>query len=156
MIRAILLAVAAAAATPAGAAVSCTVNPAPLAFGSFTPIDNAIHDSDTTIAVDCVSDVGAEQASVTVALDGGVGGQMSRRQMQAGGSGLRYNIFTDPARSIMWGDGSSGSTPGAVLVLSAPNQPQRQEFTAYGRVEAGQSTAAVGVYSDSVVLTVAY
>lgn len=154
--RAILLALAAAAAAPADATVSCTVNPAPLAFGSFTPIDNAVHDSDTTIAVDCASDVGSEQASVTVALDGGTGGQVSRRQMQSGGSGLRYNIFTDPARTIIWGDGGGGIIPGAVLTLAVPGQPQRQEFTAYGRVEAGQSSVPVGVYTDSVVVTVAY
>jgi len=154
--RAILLVLVAAATTPAEATVSCTVNPAPLAFGQFTPIDNAVHDSDTTIAVDCVSDAGSEQASVTVALDGGTGGQVSRRQMQSGGWGLRYNIFTDPARSTVWGDGGSGVTPGAVLTLAVPGQPQRQEFTAYGRVEGGQSTAPVGTYADSVVVAVTY
>ena len=154
--RAILLVLVAAATTPAEATVSCTVNPAPLAFGRFTPIDNAVHDSDTTIAVDCVSDVGSEQATVTVALDGGTGGQVSRRQMRFSGSGLRYNIFTDPARSTVWGDGGSGITPGAMLPLSVAGQPQRQEFTAYGRVEAGQSTAPPGDYTDSLLVTVTY
>jgi len=141
---------------PAFATATCSVSASALAFGAFAPIDGANHDSDATIAVDCSTDSGPEQVGVTVALDGGGGGSIAARRMQAGTGELAYNIYTDPVRSVLWGDGTTGSAPGATLDLAVTGQSVRQEFPAYGRVPAGQNTAPVGLYADSVLVTVVY
>lgn len=72
------------------------------------------------------------------------------RQMTSGADTLDYGIYLDPARSQPWGDatGTGGRAPG-----TGTGGPQ--DFTAYGRIPAGQSPP-VGSYTDTVVVTVEY
>ncbi|MFT6452984.1 MAG: hypothetical protein ACJA06_002493 [Halocynthiibacter sp.] len=63
-------------------------------------------------------------------------------------SSLNYGIYIDSAHSQPW-----GSLPGATV--SGVGAGLSQSYPVYGRIPAGQ-TAAVGVITDSVLVTVSY
>ena len=64
------------------------------------------------------------------------------------GSVLRYQLFTDRARTIVWGDGARGSSP-IVIQQSGSNK----SASAYATLYAGQ-TGEQGEYYDAIVITV--
>lgn len=127
-------------ASPASA-VTCGVSSAGVAFGSYDTLISTPLDGVGTIAVNCDA-----STTFTVALSAG-SGTFAQRQMTAGATQLGYNLYTDATRTIVWGDGISGSTVSA--------SGTSVDLSIYGRVPAGQNVAA-GVYSDSIVITVSY
>src|SRR5205085_11704978 len=80
-----------------------------------------------------------------------------RRRLQPtktdlGAARLNYNMYTTPSYTIVWGDGTSGTS---VENYNA-NQNQNQiSFTDYGRVPASQFVTA-GSYTDTITVTVTY
>jgi spore coat protein U-like protein len=130
-----------AAAGPARAA-NCTVSPQNLGFGLYDTLSGAPSDTVATIAVDC-----DEETAFEIALGPGTG-SYSSRTMTGGPDSMAYNLYIDPQRVMVWGDGTGGSsTVGAVSV--------RRDFTVYGRAPAQQNLRA-GSYSDVVSVTVTY
>ena len=127
-------------ASPASA-VTCGVSSAGVAFGSYDTLISTPLDGVGTISVNCLL-----PTPFTVALSAG-SGTFAQRQMTAGATQLGYNLYTDATRTIVWGDGISGSTVSA--------SGTSVDLSIYGRVPAGQNVAA-GVYSDSIVITVSY
>lgn len=125
---------------PASAAV-CTVSSAGVAFGAYDTLDPSPLDGVGTISVSC--DV---STSFTVALSSG-SGSFDQRQMTAGTSQLGYNLYTDATRTIVWGDGISGST--------VSDTGTAVDLSVYGRIPALQNVVA-DVYSDSVTVTVSF
>ena len=71
--------------------------------------------------------------------------------MTGGASLLTYNLYSDAATTIVWGDGSAGSTANTTEALSG-NHPT-SILTVFGRLDAGQDVPA-GSYSDMVVITI--
>jgi len=74
--------------------------------------------------------------------------------MSNGSSQLAYNLYTDSARTSVWGDGSSGTakvSDGYLLGLFTV----AKDYPVYGRIPELQN-AAVGSYLDTVVVTVNY
>lgn len=151
------VAAAACLTAPAQATVTCAVNSTPLAFGAFSSLETGPHDTDATITVSCSSDAGSETATYDIALDGGGSGSMAPRKMASGGNLLRYNIYAEPTRTSVWGDGSGGgSAVPDTLALNDANQTYSHGYTAYGRIEAGQTDAPIGSYADLVTITLTY
>lgn len=60
-------------------------------------------------------------------------------------STLDYNLFTDPAFTQVWGDGTAGT----FTMMSNGNDILR----VYGQIAAGQNVAD-GVYSDAVTVLI--
>ena len=61
----------------------------------------------STITATCASG-----ADYTIALNAGVqGGTVALRRMAAGGGTLNYNMYSDPGRTTIWGDGTAGTSP---------------------------------------------
>jgi spore coat protein U-like protein len=83
----------------------------------------------------------------TVALSAGSGSYASRA-LRSGPNVLNYNLYVDFPRLLIWGDG----TPATNLV-NGIGTGATLHHTVYGRVPAGQN-AAVGTYSDSIIVTV--
>jgi spore coat protein U-like protein len=71
--------------------------------------------------------------------------------MQSGGSTLDYNLYLDASRSSVWGDGTGGTTTYQATALIETNTT----VTIFGRIFGAQN-AAVGTYSDSLVVTISY
>lgn len=133
-----------AAAISGSVAAICTVTAGALGFGTYAPSTATL--STASVSVNC-----SNGASYQVGLGAGqnVSGT-TRRMAGPGGTSLSYELFSDAARTVRWGDGSAlGARVGGTGNGAA------QGLTVYGRIPAAQSPTP-GSYSDSVVVTVEY
>lgn len=130
----------------------CTVTTTPLSFGAYDSTDPSPLDATAQIVVACTQGTG-----FTVALDKGQSPEASfaAREMTGGTSGdvMTYAIFTDAARSLVWGDGIAAGTQ--TMGGSGTGLGTGISITAYGRVPALQNIAADS-YSDTVQVTVTF
>lgn len=130
-------------------AATCSVNASPVAFGAYSPFNLLPLDTTGDIQVSC-SDV-LLAMSYTLRLDPGGGGSYAPRRLAGGGYSLDYNLYTDPARTLIWGDGSASTltVTGAFAVSGTANHP------VHGRVFARQNVAS-GSYADTITVTIDY
>lgn len=149
----LLIALFAIAAPRLSAAVSCTVSTAGTPFGTFDAIDNQERDTLAAIQIACVGNPG-DTASYTIVLTTGTG-NYSNRQLRSGGNLLRYNLYSDSARTQIWGDGSDGSTT-VSDTLPLTTSSAFRSYTIYGRIPSAQQLATVGFYQDSISVQVTY
>jgi spore coat protein U-like protein len=126
------------AAVPAGAA-SCTMGIINVVFGTYNTLSASSLDGAGSVSVTC--DV---TSSFQVALSKGQG-SFAARQLQSGVNVLYYNLYTDTLRSLIWGDGTAGTT----LVSGSGTAAT---YTVYGRIPGGQNLPA-GSYGDSITVT---
>ena len=151
----------AATATPAFAATTsttlnvsatvtanCTVSSSALAFGSVNPLSGSNVDGTGGITVTCTNGTGWTAAA---GVGSGSGATFASRRMTAGANLLNYNLYTDAARTTVWGDGS-----GSTAMFSNSGTGVAQAVTVYGRVPSGQVTVPPGAYADTVSVTVTY
>ena len=132
---------------------ACNVSAANLAFGAYDSFRTAPTDSAGNVAVICSGAPGST-VSYSIALNAGGAGNFSPRRMRSTSGVLSYNIYVDAARSAIWGDGNGNSTVATdSYALSTPSQSRN--YPIYGRIFSGQN-APIGVYSDSIVVTLSY
>lgn len=125
-------------------AVACTVTAYPLSFGAINPLIDGQRDSTTSLTVSCDT-----QTSYTISLAPG-SGSYAQRTLLSGENALHYNLYTDAARSRIWGDGSGGT-----FTSNGSAGTTGVTHTIYGRIPA-QRQAIPGTYSDTVLITVNY
>lgn len=133
------------------AASACSVVASGVAFGSYDPLANANSDGTGSVSVTCT---GSTEVSYSVAASAGNGSFLARNQV-SGSQVLKYNIFIDNARTMVWGDGSQGGN----LIsgnMTATSNGTTQTSTVYGRIFSGQQTARVGSYNDTLTVTITY
>lgn len=123
-------------------AATCNLSVQPLNFGDYDFQSSQDLEGFGHVIVSC--DV---STSFTIALSPGTG-TFAARSMQNGAHQLFYNLYTDPTQTMVWGDGSGGST----VVGDSGTQVDR---TVYGRVPAGQNPY-IGVYSDAITVTLSF
>jgi spore coat protein U-like protein len=132
-------------------AINCTITLNPLPFGMYTPAGTVHLDAVSDITIRCV----AQPGSYSVSIGPGLGGNQLLRTMTAGGADiLNYNLFRDPARTQIWGDG----TPPSFVVIgsrSGVGRPTVNVHSLYGRVFSGQ-TPNPGSYADNLLVTVLF
>lgn len=87
-----------------------------------------------------------------IALSAGGSANQLARVMQRGGGGgtVGYQLYTDAARTIVWGDATAGTA-----MASGTGTGTAQAVSIYGRVPA-QSTPQPGTYSDSITATISF
>jgi spore coat protein U-like protein len=134
--------------TNASVAAQCNVSAANLSFGAIDPLNSQV-DRTTTLTMNCT-----KNSPYTVGLDAGVtaGATIAQRLMANGANTMQYNLYTDAARTTIWGNtvGSWVSASGAGLGIA-------QTLTVYGRVASGQTNLAVGNYQENTItVTVTY
>ncbi len=133
-------------------AAVCNVSTTGVAFGDYPSILNQTRDTSGSITVTCEGTAG-EQVNYTLQATAG-SGSFSARTMASADSSLTFNLYTDAARTLVFGDGSAGTaTISGSMTLG--DGPTSRVHTIYGRIPAGQSLSKVGSYIDqiSVVLT---
>jgi spore coat protein U-like protein len=139
-------------ALPAGA-FNCNVNVTGLSFGGYDVFSAIPKDSTATVTVTCNAPPQNPTAPVPVviSLSPGNSGSFAQRRLQRldGPDRLAYNLFTTPAFSTVWGDGSGGSQTQTNLVTK--DTPWTANI--YGRIPAGQNVSA-GSYSDVITVTI--
>ena len=126
----------------AGAAPPCSVTlGGSIAFGTYDVFDPVPRDATVRLRLACPASNAPQ-----VLISKGNSATYAAREMQSGGNVLRYNLYLDPARQQVWGDGTEGTG------IFAPKNGNAQT-NIYARIPAGQDAAA-GAYSDSLVITV--
>ncbi len=122
---------------------SCVVSTSAVAFGSYNPTGGSQLDGTGTVSVTCTKDT-----SYTVALDGGGQGAVASRAMLSGANLLTYQLYSDAARTTVWGD-----TAGQLV--SGTGTGAQQDLTVFGRIPASQNVPS-GAYADTINVTVTY
>ena len=123
-------------------AATCDVNPQGANFGAYDALSAVPLDTVGNIGIACDAVV-----PVTISLGPGAGTYQERR-MQGGAAELTYNLYTDPARTIVWGDGSGDTSSVSVNAQTAA-------IPIYGRVPARQPIPPAA-YADTIVVTISY
>lgn len=138
-----------------GGNITCGVTVTPLHFGEYVPFLASPTDFTAALTVTCTTTgITAEPWNGTIALVGA--GRQSGRQLRQGSDPLDYKLYSNPARTMPWGDGGSD---GAVLPVSGtvgPTTPYRHTMVVYGRIPALQTSATVGRYSDQIAVLLDY
>lgn len=133
-------------------AANCTIGTTAAAFGTYDPIVTNAATALTgtgTVTVNCTSG-SADYVTLDQGLNANTGSTTAvpLRQMASGTDRLAYSLYSDAARTVVWGDtattGLASTGTGAAIAL-----------TVYGGVAAGQNVPA-GSYTDTVVATVTF
>jgi spore coat protein U-like protein len=140
-------------AFPGAADAAClpalSVSATTLNFGVYDPEAASSDKSTGTITLQCTIGL---LPSFNVALSTGGSGSYAMRQLANGSSVLAYNLYADSSHTMVWGDGTGGTTMDSfsgLISLGATN------FTVYGRAPKGQYPAP-GSFTDTITVTVTY
>jgi len=131
------------------AAKCTTLTATAITFDAYGPDEANDNTKDTTLTVRCTLNT-----PITIAMDKGTNGSStSARKLLITTNGrsdtLNYNLYSDSARSILWGEGSnkvSGTGEGLLKTST---------YNVYGKIPAEQDVTP-GSYADAVTVTVAY
>jgi spore coat protein U-like protein len=140
----------------AACGTSATVSATALAFGTINPLVLP-QDSTATLTIQYHNTAATCNSStvVTMGVGAGTGATAATRKLTSGTNLLNYTLYTPPGPPTagVW-DNVTGYT---TATISIPNgATTNQTVTIYGRVLAGQANAAIGSYSDTVVITVTF
>jgi spore coat protein U-like protein len=130
------------AAAAATARADCSLSSAGVAFGAYDPLASAPVESAGTIGINC-----SPATSYAIALSAG-NGTFDARLLRSGASALGYNLYTDPARTTVWGDGTGTS-------MTVSGSGTGASYPVYGRIPARQNVPA-GSYADTITVTVTF
>ncbi|HWP56552.1 MAG TPA: spore coat U domain-containing protein [Candidatus Acidoferrales bacterium] len=127
------------------ALAACTISTQAINFGSYDVLSLTPRDSTGRVTYRC-----DRRDPITISLDRGGAATFNARRMLKGAEALNYNLFLDAARTLIWGDGSGGTT---VHSNPAPPRNQNVTVTVFGRIPAGQDVSA-GTYTNTVTATI--
>lgn len=127
--------------TAFGNGEGCAVTTVAVNFGEYDCFSSAPLDGIGQIKVST-----PPRAGYAVKLETGKGsGDIRVRKMSSQEDSIFYNLYIDPARIFIWGDGTCGTR--------FPSGSGQQTFTVYGRVPPRQNVGA-GTYEDTVTVTI--
>jgi len=135
----------------ANIATNCLITATPLAFGQYQPATiNAATplNMQSQITVTCTN-----TGTFTVGLDQGTfnGATTTNRRMTGPtNSSLNYSLFSDPARTLNWGNNLGVDTVAGV----GTGGPEI--INVYGQIPPAQVTAVPGGYSDTITATITF
>lgn len=132
----------------AHAATVCSVSATGVAFGSYNPLSSVQADITGTITLTCDKD----RTDYSIIISTGNGGVFSGRVMTHASHNLPYQIYIDSAHTVIWGDGSGGTS---VVSGTLPKGQTSVSFTVYGRLYGG-SNVVPGFYTDGLLVTSQY
>ncbi|WP_275545262.1 spore coat U domain-containing protein [Pseudomonas sp. Marseille-Q0931] len=125
-----------------------------ISFGSISTLpanlDTASTPGNGSIVLQC-----SPGTAVTLSLNAGLNASSvgSGRYLARGAERLRYQLYQDAARSVIWGDGNNG---GARLSINFPVGGATQTFTVYARLFSVSPLPSAGFYTDTITVTVSY
>jgi spore coat protein U-like protein len=137
-------------------AAHCEISASGVIFGVYDQASGRPTDVAGTVTVTCQS--GNQIVHLEIALSSGAnsGGSFANRRMTNGNAFLRYQLYTNPAHTTVWGDGTGGTiTVKDSYDCKPPCQNVTRQFTVYGRLPALQSPGS-GNYIDIVQATVTF
>jgi spore coat protein U-like protein len=139
------------ASTRHACAATCSIGSVVgVAFGSYDVFRGGAVDSAGSVTYRC-DDVAALD-SIVIQLSSGSSGSFQPRTLRQGLHQLKYNLYLEPSRSTVWGDGSAGT--GQYGPVMPPNGSSVL-LNIYGRIPNLQNVHA-GSYTDTVVVTIVF
>lgn len=135
--------------TASEARAACSVEYTEIRFPAYDVFGTTPVDATGAIRYRCA----IEQSKLTPVIRISLGEAPNKtfeRRLAFNGEGLRYNLFLDAQRTVIWGDGSRGT-----LAYTAACCATVSTATVYGRIFPGQDVAA-GSYNDSILVTVEF
>lgn len=126
---------------------NCTINAAPMAFGTLATLGSSNIDTSATVSLACTPN-----AVYDVAMDlglQGVGGQRYLVNSTDSGQTIPYGVYTNASRTNAWGSGVGQTVVGTATGGTAT-------LVAYGRIPASASAVTAGSYADTVTITVTF
>src|SRR5438477_12539503 len=127
-------------AAPRTAQAACTISAgAAVSFGNYDWTVATPTDTVGSMTYTCTS-------TALVFLSTGSSGTYTQRTMLSGANVLGYNLYTDAARTQVWGDFFTGGT----IQVAPAGTPAVLDV--YGRIPAGQNVPP-GSYTDSITVT---
>ena len=129
---------------PVAARAGCDVDLSLVDFGRLDPARGG--EITGRVTVDCDAPAG-----FALALTPGLGTYAERRMRGPDGAELRYNLYIDPARRTVWGDGLGGTA----LVRGDTGGRRRATVPVYGLVPRGQRVPA-GAYADQLTVDITF
>lgn len=136
-------------------AQSCTVGAASGNYGSVDILSGGAIDTTSTFTVNCSGCPLGCNYNVCVQFDQGAPNSSSSiRYMGSGPNVIQHELYSDAARTQVWGSWGYGTSQygagGVSLNLTIPLLSSASHtFTVYGRLKAGQQTAVPGTYTWS-------
>ena len=116
-----------------------------IGFGTYNVFDTLPDASGVgSITIKCQ---GGPGNAYDVTLSTGQSNSYISRVMKSGANSLTYNIYTSATRSIVWGDGTAGSSTQSAYKNSTTT------LSLFGQIPAGQDVAN-GIYTDNLIATV--
>ena len=132
--------------------IVCSLEVTPLIFGEYLPYRGIPTDSTATLTVICINhSTSVGQLSGSITLMGAT--PSTNRQLRQGLQALRYQLYLDPARTELWGDGNNSLAISGTITFETH---YRQEIMIYGRIYANQNTATANAYIDNINSTLDY
>jgi spore coat protein U-like protein len=128
------------------AKAQCVIAAVPVNFGVYQPFSTTPIDSNGSITIRC-----RFFGPYSIALSSGSAGDFTDRHMSHAGSRLNYQLYTNPARRVVWGDGTGGSATMSGFCSGYCNNDQ----PIYGRIPPRQPVVP-GRYADTVTVTVIF
>jgi spore coat protein U-like protein len=123
---------------------TCTIGMTTIAFGNVDVLGGSAVDTTATITVSC-SGGGGNGQRLCISIGAGSAGDATSRQFSGGT--LRYDLYRDSSRTVLWGSWQTGyDTAGLQLDVA---QNSTTAITVYGRLFGSQQTAAAGSYSST-------
>lgn len=144
---------------PGFAKAQCAVTATDLDFGQVNLITAVQQPTATsTITATCNYSGLAATYRLCISLGGGAGASGTTRRMQNGSNFLTYNLFKDVLYTTPWGTRNQTGFGNPVQLDLTPllTLPATQTLTVYGRIGAGQSGAAGGLYTSSFATDASY
>jgi spore coat protein U-like protein len=127
---------------------SCSITSATgINFGSYDIFD--VHTNNNGAGSMSVKCKGDGNSKFVVTLSAGQSNTYSSRVMRSGANVLTYNLYTSAARTVIWGDGTGGSS----TISARSNSTTILDL--FGQIPAGQDVG-VGTYTDSITTTVIF
>lgn len=132
---------------PIAVAQTCTVSLPTMAFGNVDVLPGTAVDTMSTMVLTCSGGGGVGQR-LCISIGVGSAGDATSRKLNGPSSNTRrYDIYSDAARTQLWGSWQTGYDTAGVSI-DVP-QDSTTNVTVYARLFGSQQTAAAGAYSST-------
>lgn len=134
-------------AVPAQAVRTCSISMTSVSFGNVDLTAGEAIDVTGTISVTCEG-YGGDQPRLCMSIGMGAVGDSTTRKMQGTGT-LDYDLYSNAARTSVWGSWQTGYRSAGVQATGADGTTT---YTVYARIKASQQSAASGTYTSAFTL----
>lgn len=128
---------------------TCNVNTTAVNFGSYDVFSVTPVDSTGTVTILCDATTNVMTAIGQSPNSGGFNPRKMKHSSIA--DLLNYNLYTDTARTVIWGNGTGGTS----TVTQKAIKNKSLILTVYGRIPQGQDISG-GLYGETLTVTITY